>query len=289
MSFQPSALSRGGASSAENVYEIDESTAMENETVIPPSAGTDHTGGNEGHASNVNGNVPRALPSIHLYADVSLPNNAAFISPTSDYGSTEEIVNGNGVHSNARSDAAAEGGGDESSNKERGKRFYFILENSENGSDPAPSSTGLHEFSTACEPDPGRKSPICSPGSSLKGTLDRGLAATNHLYAGASGVDLGEYANETRGDEADSGRGYINSDFHDVPKNMKDNSLYKPTPLDPWDTASEAKQFQSPQSNIPSRSNSESASSPRSPLYANSVMLGPNRRGRTAFIGERGR
>lgn len=270
MSFQPSALTKGDVPSAENVYNIDESTVMENETAIPPSAATGHTGGggNHGNVSYVNGNIPRALPSIHLYADVSLPNNA-LISPTSDYGSTEEIANGNGMHSNARGRAGE--GGDETSNREPGKKFYFVLEHSENGSDPAQSSSGLHGHSTACEPA-SHKSPVGLQGSSLKSTSDRGLEANNQLYAAPSGVDFGEYASETNTNDVDNERGYINNEFHDIPDDMTDNPLYNPTTLKSGSNAYEISQLSSPERNILSRNNSESVSNPRSPIYANSDL-----------------
>ncbi|XP_054771899.2 uncharacterized protein LOC129279861 [Lytechinus pictus] len=290
--FHPESLNQK-SDSAENVYEIEQSNVIEDETELAPST----TNGHAVVPGNVQRNIdnrlppsmPRALPSIHLYADVTLPREDV-ISPTSDYDTMNDVVDDNGV-----SPPLVRGENlDETGQHNGDKSFYFVLENAvpNDLTDKRECPTQKPEAKPRAPAGRFAKKPPRAAPRNVKNKANHVASATNVLketkfgrvedqsVGGTSSARVegreGEIAaqdlhratsqNEPQCPETPK---YANSEFQEIRKNLIENTLYKPLEEELTDSTGIKQKLTVPNLKTRLRNNSESEATQKSPVYAN--------------------
>eukprot|EP00057_Strongylocentrotus_purpuratus_P012489 XP_011666963.1 PREDICTED: uncharacterized protein LOC100891205 isoform X2 [Strongylocentrotus purpuratus] len=276
--------------SVENVYEINESNVTGSETDLPPSTTGGHTVDARNTAGNMsNGQPPRALPSIHLYADVTLPPED-IISPTSDYGTVYYASDEDNKESPARNPGDSV---DETQHQDRDKKFYFVLESAlpNDHADKGQCSTQKPQVKARAPKGRFVKKPPRNAPKNVETLHNQGTSADNIPHANPSfegsfvpesesarvdvlpGVGaVTEQTGATLQHEPKSPESpkYVNSEFHDAPKNLIENTLYKPSDFKSTEAAESKQTLCVPNPKTRLRNNSESEATPKSPPYANS-------------------
>lgn len=282
--FHPEVLNQK-SDSTENVYEIDESNVTEGETDLPPS--TTNARNTAGNLSN--GQPPRALPSIHLYADVTLPRED-IISPTSDYGTVDYASDDDSNESPARISGDSV---DETQHQDRDKKFYFVLESALPNVHANKGQCSTQKPQVKARAPKGRfvKKPLRNAPKNVKTLHNQGTSANNVPQTNPSFEDSFVPGSESARVDVLQGKGavteqtgatlqnepkspkspkYVNSEFHDVPKNLIENTLYKPSDFKSTEAAESKETLCVPNPKTRFRNNSESEATPKSPPYANS-------------------
>ncbi|XP_041484416.1 uncharacterized protein LOC121431020 isoform X2 [Lytechinus variegatus] len=287
--FNPDSLNQK-SDSTENVYEIEESNMIEDETELAPST----TNGHAVVPGNVERNIdsrlpPRALPSIHLYADVTLPREDV-ISPTSDYGTMDDVVDDNEV-----SPSLVRGENLETEQHDGDRSFYFVLENAVPNDLIDKRECPPQKPQAKPRAPTGRfakKPPRAAP-RNVKIKANHVASATNvpkesskfgrveGQSVGGSGCarvedregkiaapDPHRTTSQSEPQCSETPK-YANSEFQEMRKNLVENTLYKPLEEELTESTGSKQKLTVPNLKTRLRNNSESEATPKSPAYAN--------------------